>query len=170
MVWISIWHPTICLLIAQDLYIYSNCCCSTDSVSFQRPLEFDLGFLISYVMALCVSVGQDPPVVPVRSVPASVAPQITTASITNTRIAHTATRTTRHPIAVPLTKSITTKKPPSQPSVTKAKEAGVTSLRLSTVSAETTAAPRQGILERLPPASFIDVSFMIYSVNILQLN
>lgn len=99
-------------------------------------------------MALCISVGQDLPVATVRSVPATVAPHITSASITDTTISHTAPRTTRHPTAVPLTKSITTKKPPRQPSVTAAKEAGVTSLRLTTVSAETTAPPRPGILER----------------------
>ncbi|CAK6961368.1 LOW QUALITY PROTEIN: collagen alpha-1(VII) chain [Scomber scombrus] len=71
-------------------------------------------------------------------------PRITTASqtvsITNTSIAHKATRTTRHPIAVPPPK--TTKKPPGQPSVTKAETAAVTSLRLTTFSTETTAPPR----------------------------
>lgn len=104
-------------------------------------------------MAVCFSVGQDPPAVKVQSVQATAAPhspRITTASqtvsITNTTIAHTATRTTRHPIAVPSPK--TTKKPPGQPSVTKAKVAAVTSLRLTTFSTETTAPPRPGITQR----------------------
>lgn len=106
-------------------------------------------------MALCISVGPDPPVVTVQSVPATAAPQFPrittasqTASTTNTTIAHTATRTTRHPIAVPPVKTITTKKPSGQPSVTEAKIAAVTSLQLTTVSAETTAAPRPGNLNR----------------------
>ncbi|XP_067438348.1 collagen alpha-1(VII) chain isoform X1 [Thunnus thynnus] len=93
--------------------------------------------------------GQDPPVVTVQSVPATVAPHsphITTASqtvsVTNATIVHAATRTTRHPIAVPPIKTITAKKPPGQPSVTKAKAGAVTSLRLTTFDTETTAQPR----------------------------
>ncbi|XP_068442301.1 collagen alpha-1(VII) chain [Clinocottus analis] len=86
--------------------------------------------------------GQEPPVVTVQSVPVTAAPRITTASITNT-ITHTVTRTTRHPTAVPPTKSITTKKPPGQPSDPRAKAAEVPSLRLTTRRAETTAPPIQ---------------------------
>lgn len=87
--------------------------------------------------------GPDPPVATVQSVPATVAPHITTASITNATITHTATRTTRHPIAVPPSKSITTKKPPVQPSVIEAAKAGAT----SPLTVETTASPKPGILE-----------------------
>ncbi|XP_051247897.1 collagen alpha-1(VII) chain isoform X3 [Dicentrarchus labrax] len=78
--------------------------------------------------------GQDPPV---QSLPATVTPHITSASITNAIVTHSAIRTTRHPIVMQPTKPITTKKPLGQPSVTKAKDAGIT-----TFSAETTAAPR----------------------------
>lgn len=106
------------------------------TVSLQRHPEFHLGFLINYLMALGISVGQDPSVATVQTVPpATVAPHsphITTA--------------TRHPIAVPPTKAITTKKP--QPSVTEAKAAALTSPRLTTVSAQTTAPPRPGIFHR----------------------
>ncbi|KAM9334648.1 uncharacterized protein col7a1l [Symphorus nematophorus] len=87
--------------------------------------------------------GPDPPVVTVQSVPVTVTPRITTISITNATTTHTATRTTRLPIVVPLTKSVTTKKPPGQPSATKAKEARVTSTRIKTTfSPETTASTK----------------------------
>uniref|UniRef100_UPI0037E81BC1 collagen alpha-1(VII) chain n=1 Tax=Semicossyphus pulcher TaxID=241346 RepID=UPI0037E81BC1 len=101
-----------------------------------RPLYGEVEGPISTVYQRIL--GQDPPVATARSVPATAAPRITTASITKTAISQTTTRTTRHPIVVPPTKSITTKKPPS---VSKAKEAGVTSIRLTTVSAQTTAPP-----------------------------
>ncbi|XP_045928379.1 collagen alpha-1(VII) chain [Micropterus dolomieu] len=108
-----------------------------------RPLYGEVEGPISTVYQRIL--GHDPPVVTVQSVLATLAPHsphITTASITNTTISHGATRTTRHPIAVPPTKSITTKKPPGQPSVTEAKEAGVTSLRLTPFTAKTAAPPR----------------------------
>ncbi|XP_044041741.1 collagen alpha-1(VII) chain isoform X2 [Siniperca chuatsi] len=108
-----------------------------------RPLYGEVEGPISTIYQRIL--GQDPPVVTVRSVPATVTPHslhITTATINNTTITYAATRTTRHPIAVPPTKSITTKKPPGQPSVTEAKETGVTSLRLTIFSAETTTPPR----------------------------
>ncbi|XP_070710328.1 collagen alpha-1(VII) chain [Pempheris klunzingeri] len=105
-----------------------------------RPLYGEVEGPISTVYQRIL--GKDPPMVTVQSVPATVAPQMTTASITNTTITYTAGRTTRHPIAVPLAKSITTKKPPSQPSVIKTKEAGVTSPPLTTVTAETTPLPK----------------------------
>lgn len=118
-------------------------------------------------MALCISVGPGPPVVNVQSVPATVAPHsphITTASQTASipiaTIAHATTRTTRHPIAVQPIKAITHKKPPGQPSVTEAKAAAVTSLRLTTSSAETTAPPRPGISAGF---WFIRYYFIIYS-------
>uniref|UniRef100_A0A3Q1J0Q4 Collagen alpha-1(VII) chain-like n=1 Tax=Anabas testudineus TaxID=64144 RepID=A0A3Q1J0Q4_ANATE len=93
-----------------------------------RPLYGEVEGPISTVYQRIV--GQDPSVATVQTVPpATVAPHsphITTA--------------TRHPIAVPPTKAITTKKP--QPSVTEAKAAALTSPRLTTVSAQTTAPPR----------------------------
>ncbi len=114
--------------------------------------------LIIYVMLwLSMLVGQDPPVVTVQSVPATVATHVVTASIT-----HTPTTTTRQPVTLPPTKSITTKKPPNQPSVTGAKQAGVTSLRLTTVSAETTASPRPGILERCCLTHRYNLSVLTY--------
>ncbi|XP_070785049.1 collagen alpha-1(VII) chain [Enoplosus armatus] len=108
-----------------------------------RPLYGEVEGPISTVYQRIL--GQDPPVVTVRSVPATAAPHsphITTASISNATITHTATRTTRHPIAVPPTKSITTKKPQSQPRVPEAKEAAVNLVRLTTFSAGTTTPPR----------------------------
>ncbi|XP_056223924.1 collagen alpha-1(VII) chain isoform X3 [Seriola aureovittata] len=112
-----------------------------------RPLYGEVEGPISTVYQRIL--GQDPQVVTVQSVPATVAPRsphITTASqtasISKTTIAHTATRTTRHPIAVPPIQTIIPKKPPAQPSVTKAKEAAFTSLRSTTFSPETTALPR----------------------------
>ncbi|XP_075968030.1 uncharacterized protein col7a1l [Anarhichas minor] len=104
-----------------------------------RPLYGEVEGPISTVYQRIL--GQEPPVVTVQSVPATVAPRITTASIADTTITRTAARTTRHPIAVPPTKSITTKKPPGQPSVPVAKAAEVPSLRLPTLRAETTAPP-----------------------------
>ncbi|KAM7367132.1 hypothetical protein PAMP_015056 [Pampus punctatissimus] len=111
-----------------------------------RPLYGEVEGPVSSVYQRIL--GQDLPLVTVRSVPATVAPDsshITTASqtvsITNTTIAHTSTRTPRHPVAVLQSKTITIKKPPGQPSVTKA-EAAVTSLRLITSNTETTAQPR----------------------------
>ncbi|XP_041637284.1 collagen alpha-1(XII) chain [Cheilinus undulatus] len=76
--------------------------------------------------------GQDPLEATIRSLPVTATPRITTASISNITITQTTIRTTRHPIAVPPTKSITTKKP----SVTEAKQTGITSLRLTTGSAQ----------------------------------
>ncbi|KAE8281399.1 Collagen alpha-1(XIV) chain Undulin Precursor [Larimichthys crocea] len=101
-----------------------------------RPLYGEVEGPISTVYQRIL--GPDPPVATVQSVPATVAPHITTASITNATITHTATRTTRHPIAVPPSKSITTKKPPVQPSVIEAAKAGAT----SPLSVETTASPK----------------------------
>ncbi|XP_037617139.1 collagen alpha-1(VII) chain [Sebastes umbrosus] len=105
-----------------------------------RPLYGEVEGPISTVYQRIL--GPDRPVATVQSVPATVGPRLTTASITDATIAHTASRTTRHPVAVPPTRSITTKKPPGQPSVTEAKAAEVTSLQLTTRSAETTAPPR----------------------------
>ncbi|KAF3859195.1 hypothetical protein F7725_021594 [Dissostichus mawsoni] len=68
-------------------------------------------------------------------------PRITTASISDTTVARTASRTTRHPIAVPPTKPITPKKPPGQPRVTEAKSE-VPLHHLTTLHAETTGPPR----------------------------
>ncbi|XP_041820381.1 collagen alpha-1(VII) chain [Chelmon rostratus] len=104
-----------------------------------RPLYGEVEGPISTVYQRIL--GQEPSVVTVQSMPGTVAPHITTASITNTTTTHTAVRTTRRPIVVPQTKSITTKKPPGQPSVTEAR-AGVTTVRLTTFSAATTAPPR----------------------------
>ncbi|XP_071358384.1 collagen alpha-1(VII) chain isoform X2 [Trachinotus anak] len=112
-----------------------------------RPLYGEVEGPVSTVYQRIL--GQDAPVVKVQSVSATVAPRsalITTASqtasITKTTNAHTATRTTRHPIAVPAIQTVTTKKPPGQPSVTEAKAAAVTSLRLTTFSPETKAPPQ----------------------------
>ncbi|XP_065807427.1 collagen alpha-1(VII) chain isoform X1 [Labrus bergylta] len=102
-----------------------------------RPLYGEMEGPISTVYQRIL--GQDPLVATVQPVPVTVTPRITTASIKNTTIHQTAVRTTRHPIAVPPTKSITTKKPPGQPSVTEAKQAGVPSIRSSTVSTQTKA-------------------------------
>ncbi|TKS90840.1 Collagen alpha-1(VII) chain [Collichthys lucidus] len=101
-----------------------------------RPLYGEVEGPISTVYQRIL--GPDPPVATVQPVPATVAPHITTASITNATITHTATRTTRHPIAVPPSKSITTKKPPVQPSVIEAAKAGAT----SPLTVETTASPK----------------------------
>ncbi|XP_035852104.1 collagen alpha-1(VII) chain isoform X2 [Sander lucioperca] len=105
-----------------------------------RPLYGEVEGPISTIYQRIL--GQDGLGVTVQSVAATVAPHITTASITDTTVTHTSSRTTRHPIAVLQPKSITTKKPPGQPSVTEAKVAEVTFRRLATLSAETTAAPR----------------------------
>uniref|UniRef100_UPI001ED7EFD4 collagen alpha-1(VII) chain n=1 Tax=Scatophagus argus TaxID=75038 RepID=UPI001ED7EFD4 len=105
-----------------------------------RPLYGEVEGPVSTVYQRIL--GQDPPMATAQSVPVTVAPQITTASITNATITHIATRITQRPVAVPQTKSITTKKPAGQPSVTEAKEARVTSLK-TTLSAETTAPPRR---------------------------
>lgn len=94
------------------------------------------------VTCLFIPVGQDPPAVTVQPVPATAAPPITTASITNTRVPHAVTRTTRHPIAAPPTKSMTTEKPPDQPSVSVAKAAEVPSVPSTTPRA---APPKHGI-------------------------
>ncbi|KAM7378264.1 hypothetical protein PAMA_013249 [Pampus argenteus] len=110
-----------------------------------RPLYGEVEGPVSSVYQRIL--GQDLPLVTVQSVPATAAPDsshITTASqtvsITNTTVAHTSTRTPRHPVAAPQSKTITIKKPPGQPSVTKA-AAAVTSLRLITSNTET-AQPR----------------------------
>lgn len=112
----------------------------------QSPLGFHL---ICFLTALCISVGQDPPVVAVPFVPATVAPRlsyITTASqpasVTNTTTAHTASRSTRRPIVVPPSKNITTKKPPRL-SVIEAKSP-VSFPRLTTLSTQTTSPPQPG--------------------------
>lgn len=114
-------------------------------------------------MALCISVGPNPPVVTVQSVRATVAPhfpRITTASRTasfrNTTIAKTANRTTRQPIDVPPIITITTAKPPAQPGDTEA-TAGVP----STISAEATTSPRPGISNRRPSCP------VVYAIDIL---
>ncbi|KAM9328401.1 uncharacterized protein col7a1l [Pholidichthys leucotaenia] len=95
-----------------------------------RPLFGEVEGPISTVYQRIL--GPDPPIT-VQPVPATASPHITTASqtasIINTTLAQSATRSTRHPIAAPPTKSIATKKPPGQPSVTGAK---VTTLRLTT--------------------------------------
>ncbi|KAK1906190.1 Collagen alpha-1(VII) chain [Dissostichus eleginoides] len=85
--------------------------------------------------------GEDPPAVIVQALPATAPPRITTASISDTTVARTASRTTRHPIAVPPTKPITPKKPPGQPRVTEAKSE-VPLHHLTTLHAETTGPPR----------------------------
>ncbi|KAF3705128.1 Collagen alpha-1(VII) chain Long-chain collagen [Channa argus] len=112
-----------------------------------RPLYGDVEGPISTVYQRIL--GQDPPVATVQSISATVSPhssRITTAShiasIPNTTLTHSTTRTSRHPVAVPPTKAITTKKPPGQPSVTEAKAAAVTPPRLTTVSRQTTAPPQ----------------------------
>ncbi|XP_078021207.1 uncharacterized protein col7a1l isoform X2 [Epinephelus lanceolatus] len=105
-----------------------------------RPLYGEVEGPISTVYQRIL--GPDRPLVTVQPVPATVAPRITTASVSDTTITHTAIRTTRHPIAVPPTKPIITKKPPGQPIVTEAKAAEVTPLRLTTLSVQTTAPPR----------------------------
>ncbi|KAM8909698.1 uncharacterized protein col7a1l [Spinachia spinachia] len=106
-----------------------------------RPLYGEMEGPISTVFQKIL--GQDPPVVTVQPVAATVAPPITTASIANTSNSRTVTRTTRHPIAVPPTKSITTKKPPDQPGVSVAKVAQVPSVPLTTARAGTAAPPKQ---------------------------
>ncbi|XP_074554044.1 uncharacterized protein col7a1l [Halichoeres trimaculatus] len=98
-----------------------------------RPLYGEVEGPISTVYQKIL--GPDTPPVTVKSVPVTVAPRSTTASISKTTITQTTIRSTRHPIAVPPTKLITTKKP--QKSVTEAKETGVTSQKLTTVSAQT---------------------------------
>ncbi|XP_059182339.1 collagen alpha-1(XIV) chain [Centropristis striata] len=75
-----------------------------------RPLYGEVEGPISTVYQRIL--GQDRPVVTVQPVPATAAPHITTATKTDSAITHTATRTTRQPIAVPPTKSVATKKPP----------------------------------------------------------
>ncbi|KAM4615653.1 uncharacterized protein col7a1l [Polymixia lowei] len=93
--------------------------------------------------------------VPVQSVPATVAPHpshITagshTAKNTNTTTVHTTARSTRTPVANPPAKTVTTKKPLSKPSVIMSKTAATTAVRitttakeLSTSNPETTAPP-----------------------------
>lgn len=111
---------------------------------------------------MCVSVGQDPPVVTVQSVSATVTPRLTTASINDAIITHAVARTARPPAALPQSQSMSTKKPPGQPSVTGAKEAGATSPRLTTLSTETTAPPRPGRLYSR------DVFWMFYCSMILH--
>ncbi|XP_035806046.2 collagen alpha-1(VII) chain isoform X2 [Amphiprion ocellaris] len=109
-----------------------------------RPLYGEVEGPISTVYQRIL--GQDHPVIAVQPVPATAAPHITTASrtasIINTTIVQSTTRTTRHPVTVPPTKSVITKKPPAQPKVTEAKVAAATSPRLSTLSTETTIQPR----------------------------
>ncbi|XP_078138366.1 uncharacterized protein col7a1l [Centroberyx gerrardi] len=117
-----------------------------------RPLYGEVEGPISTVYKRILS--KDPVLVPVQSVPATVAPhppRITTASqtskINTTTIAHNPTRSTRNPMAKPPTKTITTKKPPGKTSATADKTATATavrlttSTRLSTVHRETTAPP-----------------------------
>ncbi|XP_069556447.1 collagen alpha-1(VII) chain [Brachyistius frenatus] len=113
-----------------------------------RPLYGEVEGPISTVYQRIL--GQDPPVITVQSVSATAAPRsprITTvsqtASVINTIVNESATRTTRHPIVVPPpTKPLTTKKPPGQLSITETKAAAVTSPRLTTVNTETTAPPQ----------------------------
>ncbi|KAJ4924911.1 hypothetical protein JOQ06_003860 [Pogonophryne albipinna] len=76
-----------------------------------RPLYGEVEGPISTVYQKIL--GEDPPAVIVQALPATAPPRITTASISDTTVARTASRTTRHPIAVPPTKPITPKKPPA---------------------------------------------------------
>ncbi|XP_033989175.1 collagen alpha-1(VII) chain [Trematomus bernacchii] len=104
-----------------------------------RPLYGEVEGPISTVYQKIL--GEDPPAVIVQALPATAPPRITTASISDTTVARTASRTTRHPIAVPPTKPITPKKPPGQPRVTEAKSE-VPLHHLTTLHAETTGPPR----------------------------
>ncbi|KAM4711770.1 uncharacterized protein col7a1l isoform 4-T5 [Anableps anableps] len=92
--------------------------------------------------------GQDGLVKPDQFVPVTVAPNpprvtagLNTVFVKPT-IAQLATRDTEPPSAAPPAKSITTKKPPVQPSVTKVKEAAVTFLKVTTATTKSTAAPQ----------------------------
>ncbi|KAI4803223.1 hypothetical protein KUCAC02_006779 [Chaenocephalus aceratus] len=104
-----------------------------------RPLYGEVEGPISTVYHKIL--GENPPAVIVQALPATAHPRITTASISDTTVARTASRTTRHPIAVPPTKPITPKKPPGQPRVTEAKSE-VPLHHLTTLHAETTGPPR----------------------------
>ncbi|XP_030006171.1 collagen alpha-1(VII) chain isoform X2 [Sphaeramia orbicularis] len=108
-----------------------------------RPLYGEVEGPISTIYQRIL--GQDPPVVKAQPVSATAAPNsphVTrasqTASIPKTSIAHTTTRTTKHPIAVPPTKTMTTKKPPGQARVTEA----ITSHQQTPVNTGTTAPPK----------------------------
>lgn len=122
----------------QSFFICSICfpsvLMSKENVSLQRPFKLDIHVLFIHDTILCISVGQGPPVVTAPSVSTTLAPHIT-ASIT---------RITQHPSATPTSKSATTKMPPSQPSVTEARDTGVTSTKSTTARA----AVGPGILER----------------------
>lgn len=107
---------------------------SKENCSLRRPFKLDLHVLFIHDTILCISVGQGPPAVTAQSVSATLAPHIT----------GSVTRITQHPSAMPPSKSVTTKMPPSQPSVTEARDAGVTSTKLTTARA----AVGPGILER----------------------
>lgn len=100
--------------------------------------------------------GQDDPVKPDQSLPVTVvpnAPRVTPGPHTvfhiDTTIAQAANRDNEPPMTAPPAKPRTTKKPPVQPSVTKVKEARVTSLKVTTTTAKSAAAPQPGISEML---------------------
>ncbi|XP_016533151.1 collagen alpha-1(VII) chain isoform X1 [Poecilia formosa] len=112
-----------------------------------RPLYGEVEGPISTIYQRIL--GQNDPVKPGQFVPATVtlkSPRVTagpnTVVIVNPTIAQPATRDTEPPMAAPPANSITTKKPPVQPSVTKANEAAVTSLKVSTASTKSTAPPQ----------------------------
>ncbi|XP_063761078.1 LOW QUALITY PROTEIN: collagen alpha-1(VII) chain [Eleginops maclovinus] len=104
-----------------------------------RPLYGEVEGPISTVYQKIL--GEDPPAAIVQALPATAPPRITTASISDTTISRKASRTTRHPIAIPPTKPITPKKTPGQPRVTEAKSE-VPFHHLTTLHAETTGPPR----------------------------
>ncbi|XP_029969913.1 collagen alpha-1(VII) chain [Salarias fasciatus] len=110
-----------------------------------RPLYGEVEGPVSTVYQRIL--GPDPPAGTVQPVPVTVAPlppQITTAAaVINTTAAQTASRTTRHPIAVPPTGSFTTRKPPAPPRVTEDR-AAVTHLRKTTSNVDA-AAPSQPV-------------------------
>ncbi|KAK5617819.1 hypothetical protein CRENBAI_026224 [Crenichthys baileyi] len=112
-----------------------------------RPLYGEVEGPISTVYQRIL--GQDDPVKPGQSVPATLAsnsPHVTAGPHTvfniNATIAKPATKDPEAPTAAPPTKSITPKKPPVQPTATEVKEAAVTSLKLTTATTKPTAPPQ----------------------------
>ncbi|XP_047245921.1 collagen alpha-1(VII) chain isoform X4 [Girardinichthys multiradiatus] len=112
-----------------------------------RPLYGEVEGPISTVYQRIL--GQDDPVKPGQSVPATVAsnsPHVTAGPHTvftiNATFAKPATKDPEAPTAAPPTKSITPKKPPVQPTATEVKEAAFTSLKLTTATTKPTAPPQ----------------------------
>ncbi|XP_028274896.1 collagen alpha-1(VII) chain [Parambassis ranga] len=101
-----------------------------------RPLYGEVEGPISTVYQRIL--GPDPTVIKVKPMPTTAAPHSTMASIINTTVSQSATRTTRHPIAVPPISPLTTKKPPRQPAEPKA-PAAAPSLQTTPLYTETTA-------------------------------